>query len=101
MAKNIEKPILITYDLRGESKDYKGLISAIEEFSTCFKITESSWIIFSSLTDEQVFNKLRVFIDSDDRIVIAILEGYASGSNPISNVDKLNEELKNYLQNKE
>ncbi len=70
---------MITYDLNGKGKDYTGVHEAIKSASngTWCHYWESSWMICSSLTVQQVSDKIRPHIDTDDRyIVIEVKNNY-------------------------
>lgn len=96
----MNKPIIITYDLCGEDKDYDSLISAIKKYDSWYRVTESTWIIFTSSKCLDVRDTLKEYLDSDDRLFVAELAGTAAWSNIRCKSDKLKTDLEEYLNNK-
>lgn len=71
---------MITYDLNKQGKDYDNLIQAIKDASTgawC-SYWKSSYLIKSNISSaEKVFDRLKPYIDSNDRIlVIEVTDNY-------------------------
>lgn len=68
---------IITYDLckPETSQDYKTLIAEIQKFDRWCRVTESCWVINTSLTCAQVRDYLRQFIDGNDKLFVAALTG--------------------------
>lgn len=64
---------MITYDLNDDGKDYEHVIDAIKSASTgvwC-SFWKSSWLIKSDLeTANEVFTKIKPFIDNNDRLIV-------------------------------
>lgn len=63
---------LVSYDLRTPGKDYSGVQEAIKNASngTWCKPLESTYIIWTDLTTEAVYNKISPCLDTSDRILI-------------------------------
>jgi hypothetical protein len=73
--------LLISYDLKSPSADYKPLYEAIKSYGYWWHHLESTWIIDTPQTPEQVFNHLRPHIKSNDKLFIMRIQGngWASG----------------------
>ncbi len=72
---------LITYDLNNESKNYKGLTQAILALSAnrC-RFCKSSWLVKTDLkTADEVFAKLRPYLDDDDNCFVVEVKNNKQG----------------------
>lgn len=96
----MNKPLIITYDLCGEGKDYDSLIDAIKNYPLWFRITESFWLIFTSDSCISVRDNLASYMDSDDRLFVALLEGSSAWKNTRCTSSKLKAALDEYAQSK-
>ena len=67
--------LAINYDLSKPGRDYTSLINAIKAFGSWCHPTESSWIVSTTLTAEQLLNQLLKHIDSNDKIIVSQLTG--------------------------
>lgn len=85
--------LLITYDLNRETKR-PPLLEAVKEagISWC-KLSESSYAIETNETPDQIYNKLQVHIDSNDRITIIHLKKPWQGWQSREVIDWLNNRL--------
>jgi hypothetical protein len=63
------KRYLVSYDLVAPGRDYSGLISALETAGAS-RVLLSQWIIRSSLSAVELRDRLRVHLDSNDRILV-------------------------------
>jgi hypothetical protein len=72
---------LIGYDLDKPGQDYTDLEKAIKELGTWWHCLDSTWIVKSDLTDTQILNKLKVQIDSNDKLLVVTLTGSAAWIN--------------------
>jgi hypothetical protein len=61
---------LVTYDLKKPGQDYKDLHEAIKGCGTWWHYLESTWLLKTSLTATQIFERLQPYLDSNDRILI-------------------------------
>lgn len=75
---------IITYDLCKPGQDYSGLIARIKQYPNACKLTESCWLISSTLPCETVRDDLRRYLDDNDCIFVANLYGGAAWRNMIS-----------------
>lgn len=62
--------LLITYDLRKPHQDYASLIKAIEGYGNYAHILESTWLVRTYKSAQQVYSELRPLIDADDSLFI-------------------------------
>lgn len=64
--------LLISYDLMGSEtyKDYKILIDRIKKYPNWSKPLKSVWLIKTEDTPSKVRDKLRSYIDSDDKLIV-------------------------------
>lgn len=67
----------ITYDLR-KQRDYNPLYERIKAYGTWCHALESTWIIASNQSADQVANNLRAVIDADDGLLVTRLQGDAA-----------------------
>lgn len=74
---------LITYDLCKPGQDYKQLISKIETFPRCCKITESCYIVNTPFSTAVVRDALLPYLDKNDRLFVVMLKNDAAWKNVI------------------
>lgn len=70
---------MITYDLNSEGQNYEKVIQAIKDASTGVWCSywESSYLIKSNLTVQQVSDKITPHLDSNDRLLtIEVKQNY-------------------------
>ena len=79
---------IVTYDLCKPQQDYVGLINCLKLYSAC-KITESCWLLASSLAAKEIRDNLRQYLDSNDRIMIAALTGESAWQNLITSTPEV------------
>ena len=71
---------LITYDLNKAGKDYAGLLPAIKSLSPEWrKPLLSTWLVDTSLSAQQIYDRLERYIDSDDRLLISRIHRGSQG----------------------
>lgn len=75
------KTYLVGYDLMKKGQDYTSLHEEIKKFGTWCHLLDSTWIIKSNLTALQIFDKLSLKIDNNDKLFIARLEGQSAWVN--------------------
>ncbi|MBH0331066.1 SinR [Brevibacillus brevis] len=85
---------LISYDLNKSGKDYKGVYEAIKASSvggnTWWHYLDSTWIIKSNLSVQQVYEKIRLHTDSDDFFLVIEVKNNKQGWLPQDAWDYLN-----------
>ncbi|WP_268799407.1 hypothetical protein [Pseudomonas huanghezhanensis] len=67
----------ITYDLR-KQRDYQSLQTRIKAYGTWCRPLESTWIIATSQTADQVRDNLKIAMDADDGLLVTRLQGDAA-----------------------
>lgn len=69
------KTYVITYDLIREidSSGYKTLAEAIKQIGDWCRPTESTWVVRSALTADQIYKAIRPKMDSNDQVFICEL----------------------------
>lgn len=84
---------LITYDLHKAGQDYEGLYEAIKNSSTGVwsHRLDSTWIIKSNLTVNEVSNNIKAKVDDNDHFLVIEVKNNKQGWLP--------KEAWNYLNN--
>lgn len=71
---------LISYDLISD-KDYSKLYEAIRNYGSFAHVLESVWIIKSSNSSKDIRDNLRSYIDNNDKLFVAKLNGESAWLN--------------------
>ena len=71
---------IVSYDLIA-NKDYTELYEAIRNYGSFAHILESVWIIKSTDSAVNIRDNLRTYIDSDDKLFVAKLNGESAWIN--------------------
>lgn len=61
---------IISYDLKGNKKNYEGLISAIKEEKGWWHYLDSFWMVNTEKSVESLTDKLIQYLDEDDRLIV-------------------------------
>jgi hypothetical protein len=61
---------IISYDLKGNNKDYNGLINAIKEEHGWWHYLDSFWLVKSNKSVEYWTDKLVNYLDDDDNLIV-------------------------------
>jgi hypothetical protein len=64
------KVYLINYDLNKSGQDYTDLINEIKKSTGWIKYLKSGWFIATNESVEQVYTRLRKWMDNNDEILI-------------------------------
>lgn len=85
---------MVGYDLNKTGQDYESLKEAIKSYGNWWHHLDSTWLIVTSSSAEEIRNHLRRYIDSNDELLVAKLtgEGAWAGFNTSGSTW-----LKNYL----
>ncbi|MDH5106956.1 hypothetical protein OQI89_14045 [Lentilactobacillus diolivorans] len=67
----------ISYDLLKEGQNYDDLYAFLKGFPVHHRITESFWMVNTSLSSEKLRDEIAKHLDSNDRLFIV---NYANGS---------------------
>jgi hypothetical protein len=60
----------INYDLKKPGQDYSGLFEAIKSCGAWWHYLQSTWLVETTLTAEQVWERLKVHVDKNDSMLI-------------------------------
>ena len=60
----------ITYDLKAPGRNYDSLYEAIKQCGKWWHYLESTWIVITNETSQQIWNRLSSHIDKNDSILI-------------------------------
>ncbi len=69
---------LIAYDLRQPGRDYKTLFQALKSYGTWWHGLESTWMIRTAQSAEQIRDYLLGHMDRNDRLMVTGLTGEAA-----------------------
>lgn len=72
------KTLMIGYDLHRPGQEYALLYEAIKSYGTHWHILDSTWLIYTSRSAEQVRDHLMQYIDRNDKLIVAGLSGEAA-----------------------
>ena len=75
----MSKPYMISYDLREPGQKYDELIKIIETFGYGISPQKSFWLIRTTLTIQQMADKINVVLDDNDALFICELIGNYRG----------------------
>lgn len=83
---------IVTYDLRAPGRSYDELYRALHAYNYA-KPTESTYVLQTEKTCEQVRDHLAAHIDGNDRLFVADLTGGAAWHNALAGSDALKKRL--------
>ena len=72
------KSYLIGYDLNKSGQDYSSLIEQIKKLGTWWHCLDSTWVIKTNSSAQQIRDFLRKYIDSNDELLVVHLSGEAA-----------------------
>jgi hypothetical protein len=84
----------INYDLKKPGQDYADLYTAIKSFGAWWHYLESTWLVDTNLNASGIWNKVKVAIDNNDRVLIIGVTADNSGWLPKDAWDWINARLK-------
>ena len=61
---------LVTYDLKAPGRDYSGLHAAIKACGVSRHDMESAWLIDTRLGADEIWSRLRPYVDANDRLLV-------------------------------
>lgn len=70
-----DKSYLITYDLMSPGQNYNKIKEVITSFNKWANIQQSVWVISTSLSGQEVYDKIRTAIDYNDKLAVFGLNG--------------------------
>ncbi len=71
------KPFLISYDLDKPGQNYTGLIARLKEIGAV-RVLMSQWVVEQDCTCADLRDDLKAYMDSNDRILVTRITGWAS-----------------------
>jgi hypothetical protein len=60
----------VSYDLNKAGKDYKGLHDELKRTESWYHLLDSTWLLYTSESASQIWDRLSPHIDTDDHILI-------------------------------
>ena len=75
----MKKVYNVSYDLNKSGKDYKGLHDELKSTSEYFHLLDSTWLLHTSESAHQIWERLKEHVDSNDRILIAQITSNKQG----------------------
>lgn len=69
----------ITYDLNKPGQNYAGVYEAIKKLGAWWHYLDSTWLVSTSLSAEQIWTRLDAVIDRSDRILVIRVCGDRQG----------------------
>jgi hypothetical protein len=86
--------LMITYDLHRPGQNYTGLHDEIKEIgSTWWHYLESTWLIDTSLSPQQVWERIASKVDKDDSVLVIRVTSEHSGWLPQKAWDWINDRV--------
>ncbi len=70
----MSKMKLVTYDLNTPGQDYRVIHEAIKSLGEWCKPMESTWLINTNLSANQISERLRQCLDQNDRLLIVEID---------------------------
>lgn len=70
---------IVSYDLKKPGKDYKGLYEELKKSPKWWHYLESTWLIHTNETADQLFDRLRSHIDENDYVLVTEVTRNRSG----------------------
>lgn len=67
--------LLISYDLNKPGQDYSDLHEKIKALGAWWHYLDSTWIVVSSLSPSQAFDRLKPALDTSDMVLILNITG--------------------------
>ena len=61
---------VVSYDLRKPGRDYKGLFDELQVSPSWWHYLESTWLIVTTESANELYNRLRTHLDQDDSILV-------------------------------
>lgn len=75
----MNKPYVITYDLSKPIANYEKVFETIKSFGNSIRFQKSVWIVKTSYSPSQMYDKLKSVLDADDYIFICELQNHYYG----------------------
>lgn len=69
----MRKTYLISYDLKKPDQDYTYLIQELKKSNLWWHYLESTWLISTFETTQQIYQRIEKFIDKNDSVIIILV----------------------------
>lgn len=79
MAYQSRRGYCISYDLRQPDKDYSGLYDAIKQYPKWWHYLESTWLVATTESPNDIWSRLNPHIDTDDFLLIIEVRNNVQG----------------------
>lgn len=89
----MKKGFCISYDLKKPGKDYAGLYVAIKRSSHWWHYLDSTWLVCTSETPDQIWARLEKHVDKTDRVLIIEIRDNCQGWLPQDAWDWIHEKV--------
>lgn len=63
--------LLIAYDLNAPGQNYEAVTAVIRSLGGWYKLQYSLFYVQTELTMEEAYDRIRVFMDADDKLMVA------------------------------
>lgn len=73
------KVYCVSYDLKGQSRDYSSLVAALKSAGKWWHFLESTWLIGTEETPEQLWKRIHTTIEKRDFLIIIEVRKNANG----------------------
>ena len=83
----------INYDLKQPGRDYESLYDAIKSCGAWWHYLESTWIVDTSLDAQEIWDKIGIHCDSNDRVLVISLSSRKQGWLPKDAWEWINDRL--------
>ncbi len=75
----MKKVYSVSYDLMKSGKDYSGLHGELKQTNEWYHLLGSTWMLYTSESSEQVWERLKPHLDGNDQILIVEVKWNFSG----------------------
>ncbi len=93
----MKKVYNVSYDLKKTGKDYAGLHAELKKTHDWNHLLDSTWLLCTAETADQIWMRLKSHIDKDDRILITQIVNNKQGFLSQNDWDWLNARLSGIL----
>lgn len=70
---------MISYDLNSPGQNYKALSDELQNSPDWWHYLDSTWLIYTSETPDQIMNRIASILDKNDRILIIEVKNNKQG----------------------
>jgi hypothetical protein len=88
-----KRAFAINYDLKAPGRDYTGLYEEIKKSGQWWHYLESTWLVATSETPTQIWNRCAKHIDKNDYLLIIEVRNYVQGWLPQDAWDWINQNV--------